>query len=205
MFCIHFCTLGTNCFSLDVFEARIQDFSSGGVQVNLTKKSSDVFFFFFFFLCFFFSSPQLLLLESNGYFRRKLSFFNVPEGVQHFPGGSNYCLFPIETHITCDFPGVVRTPCPPLWIRTCYPYIIIHILASPVLNSFMSSADFFKINFFEKFFQEYHKSVKQLGSRSGPTISTCWSAFNCANLAFMDFFWFGLIVYISVNNFLVML
>ena len=25
-------------------------------------------------------------------------------GVQFFPGGSN-CLFPIETHITCDFPG----------------------------------------------------------------------------------------------------
>ena len=32
--------------------------------------------------------------------------------------GSN-CLFPIETHISCDFPGGVRTPCPPLWIRTC--------------------------------------------------------------------------------------
>ena len=27
-------------------------------------------------------------------------------------GGSNFS-FPIETHITCDFPGVVRTPCPP--------------------------------------------------------------------------------------------
>ena len=41
-------------------------------------------------------------------------------GFQLFPGGSN-SLFPIETHITCDFPGggVVRTPCPPLWIRTC--------------------------------------------------------------------------------------
>ena len=47
--------------------------------------------------------------------------FKVPEGVQHFPGGggSNFfqggsnCLFPIETHITCDFPGGVRTPCPP--------------------------------------------------------------------------------------------
>ena len=28
---------------------------------------------------------------------------------------------------------------------------------------------FFKIIFFEKFFQEYHLSVKQIGSRSGPT------------------------------------
>ena len=27
-------------------------------------------------------------------------------------GGSNFS-FPIETHITCDFRGVVWTPCPP--------------------------------------------------------------------------------------------
>ena len=48
--------------------------------------------------------------------------YKVPEGVQHFPGGSSFFqgggsnfLFPIETHITCDFPGGggVRTPCPP--------------------------------------------------------------------------------------------
>ena len=31
---------------------------------------------------------------------------------------------------------------------------------------------FFKINFFEKFFQDYHQSIKQFGSRSGPTF---WS------------------------------
>ena len=36
-------------------------------------------------------------------------------GSNFFQGGSgSNCLFPIETHITCDFPGVVRTPCPPL-------------------------------------------------------------------------------------------
>ena len=28
---------------------------------------------------------------------------------------------------------------------------------------------FFKINVFKKFFEEYHQSVKQSGSRSGPT------------------------------------
>ena len=41
------------------------------------------------------------------------SFFKVSEGVQHFPGGGggggsnggSNCLFPIETHVTCDFPG----------------------------------------------------------------------------------------------------
>ena len=55
-------------------------------------------------------------------FRRKLSFFKVPEGVQHFPGGwegptfsrgGSHCLFPIETHITCDFPGGSGPPAPP--------------------------------------------------------------------------------------------
>ena len=36
-----------------------------------------------------------------------------------FSGGSNFyqgvsnCLFPIETHLICDFPEGVRTPCPP--------------------------------------------------------------------------------------------
>ena len=37
-------------------------------------------------------------------------------GVQLFPGGGgSNCLFLIETHITCDFPGGggVKTPCPP--------------------------------------------------------------------------------------------
>ena len=73
----------------------------------------------------FFFGPQLILQKSNGQFHRNLSYFKVPEGVQHFlGGGSNIfqggggggfnCLFPIETHITCDFPGWgVRTPCPP--------------------------------------------------------------------------------------------
>ena len=33
-----------------------------------------------------------------------------------------------------------------------------------IFHAFLSSADFFKINFFKKFFQEYHQSVKQFGS-----------------------------------------
>ena len=48
-------------------------------------------------------------------FQRGPTFFGGGGGggVQFFPGGSN-CLFPIETHITSDFPGGgVRTPCPP--------------------------------------------------------------------------------------------
>ena len=50
-------------------------------------------------------------------FKEIYNFFKVSEGVQHFPGGGwgptfsrgggggSNCLFPIETHITCDFPG----------------------------------------------------------------------------------------------------
>ena len=34
------------------------------------------------------------------------------------------------------------------------------------ISCVLSSVDFFKIIFFEKFFQEYHQSVKQFGSRS---------------------------------------
>ena len=42
----------------------------------------------------------------------------VLHSVPTFSKGSN-CLYPIETHITCDFPGR-SGPLTPLWIRTCY-------------------------------------------------------------------------------------
>ena len=48
----------------------------------------------------------------------------------------------------------------------------IHVVTlCPLRNfdAFLLSADFFSNNFFEKFFQEYHLSVKQIGSRSSPT------------------------------------
>ena len=87
----------------------------GGVQVSLTKKALTLFFF----------SPQLILQKSNGQFQRNLSFFKVPEGVQHFPGGGGGVqLFlggggPIgypfrNPYNLCDFPGGSRPPVPPL-------------------------------------------------------------------------------------------
>ena len=98
---------------VDLGHARIQEFSSGGGPGQSDKKRSDNVFFFF--------SPQLILQKSNSHFQRSLSFFKVPEGSNFFQGGSNFfqggggsnCLFPIETHITCDFPGRVWTPVPP--------------------------------------------------------------------------------------------
>ena len=37
---------------------------------------------------------------------------NFSRGSNFFQGVSN-CLFPIETHLICDFSEGVRTPCPP--------------------------------------------------------------------------------------------
>ena len=93
-------------------------FVRGGPGQSDKKSSDNVFFLFFFF--FFFFSPQLIFQKSNGQFQRNLSFSRFQRGSNIFQGGSNFfqgggsnSLFPIETHITCDFPGGVRTPCPP--------------------------------------------------------------------------------------------
>ena len=93
--------------------ARIQEFSSGGgggVQASLTKKDPTTFFFL-----------VVSLEKSNGQFQRNLSFSRFQRGSNIFQGGPTFtrggggsnCLFLIEIHITCDFPGGVRTPCPP--------------------------------------------------------------------------------------------
>ena len=56
---------------------------------------------------------------------------NIFEGASNFfQGGGSNCLFPIETHITCDFPGGGPDPLsPPL-----DPHLILlslpHVLAS---------------------------------------------------------------------------
>ena len=75
---------------------------------------------------FFFFSPQLIT-EVKWLISKKTIIFQGSRGgptfsmgVQLFQGGSN-CLFPIETHITCDFPGGggVQTPCPHLDPHLC--------------------------------------------------------------------------------------
>ena len=79
------------------------------------KRSSDNVFF----------SPQLILQKSNEISMKSMIFlgfrggptFSRVGGSNFFQGGGgSNCLFSIETHITCDFPGGgegVRTPCPP--------------------------------------------------------------------------------------------
>ena len=53
-------------------------------------------------------------------FQRGSNIFHGGGGSNFFQGGGSNCLFPIETHITCDFSGGgggggggVWTPCPP--------------------------------------------------------------------------------------------
>ena len=67
---------------------------------------------FFFLLLFFFFSPQLILQKSSGYFQKKTIICQGSSGVGIFSKGGvqlfaarSNCFFPIETHITCDFPG----------------------------------------------------------------------------------------------------
>ena len=69
--------------------------------------------------------------NENYHFSRFQRGSNIFQGGSNFFGGGGgggggggvqlFIVFPIETHITCHFPGGrgVRTPCPPLWIRTC--------------------------------------------------------------------------------------
>ena len=83
-----------------------------GVQVSLTRKALTTFYFFFFF---FFFSPQLILQKSNGQLQRNLSFFKVPEGVQHFLGGGGVqLLLPYRNPYNLWFSRGVRIAPPPL-------------------------------------------------------------------------------------------
>ena len=64
--------------------------------------------------------------------------------------------------------------------RTCGPSVLSHTLYHWTTAHFscffvVCICRFFKINFLEKFLQEYRQSVKQFASRLGPTF--CWAWF----------------------------
>ena len=93
-----------------------------GVRVNLTKKALTMFVFLVLSL---FYWSQMVNSEENYHFSRFQRGSNIFQGggANFFQGGGgSNCLYPIETHITCDFPGGGGGPDPlnPLWIRTCY-------------------------------------------------------------------------------------
>ena len=105
-----------------------RNFRQGGPDQSDKKALTTFsFFFFFFFFSPYFTEVKWSISKKFIIFQGSIGGPTLSRGgggggVQLFPGGSN-CLFPIETHITCDFPGAggvgVRTPCPPpLWIHT---------------------------------------------------------------------------------------
>ena len=83
-------------------------------QVSLTIKSSDSVFYVL---------SSAYLTEVKWSISRKSIIFQdsrggptFSRGIQLFPGGGGggfNCLFPIETHITCDFPRGGLDPYPP--------------------------------------------------------------------------------------------
>ena len=73
---------------------------------------------FFLVLSFFYSS-QMINFKEIYHFSRLQEWSNIFQGGPTISrGGGSNCLFPIETHITCDFPGGSGPTIPPLWIRT---------------------------------------------------------------------------------------
>ena len=105
-----------------LIHARIQDFSSGGggggVQVSLTKKALTTFFFLL--VLSLFSEVKWSISNKSIIFQGSRGGPTFSMRVQLFPGGGgggggggSNCLFPIETHMTCDFPGGSGPPVPP--------------------------------------------------------------------------------------------
>ena len=74
---------------------------------------------FFFFFLFFFLVLSLLYRNQIVNFKEIYHFLRFQRGSNIFQWGSNFfqggsnCLFPIETHISCDFPGGSGPPVPP--------------------------------------------------------------------------------------------
>ena len=92
----------------------------GGGDPGQSDKKKLLQRFFFFLVFSLFYRSQMVNYKEIYHFQGSRGGSNIFQGVQLFPGGGgSNCLFPIETHLTCDFPGAVRTPCPPLWIRNC--------------------------------------------------------------------------------------
>ena len=91
-----------------------------GVYVNLNKKALTTLFvccLLFFLVLSLFYSRQMVNFKEKYHFQGSGGGPNLSRGgggptFSREGGGSN-CVFPIETHITCDFPGGFQTPCPP--------------------------------------------------------------------------------------------
>ena len=97
-------------------DARIQEFSSGGGWggggwVGPGQSDKKALTTIFLVLSLFYRSQMVNFKEIYRFSRLQMGS-NFSRGSNFFQGVSNY-LFPIETHLICDFPEGARTPCPP--------------------------------------------------------------------------------------------
>ena len=90
--------------------SRIFRQGGGGGPGQSDKKKPDNGLFWFLSL---FYWSQMINFEENYHFARFQRGSNIFQGGPTFSRGSN-CLYPIETHITCDFPGGSGPPDRPL-------------------------------------------------------------------------------------------
>ena len=75
-------------------------------------------------------------------FKEIYHFSRFQKGSNFFQGWSN-CLFPIETHINCDFPGRGGGPDPPLWCLLLYliwSIMLVNICSRRFLDAFFPAA-----------------------------------------------------------------
>ena len=87
----------------------------GGVHVNLTKNNNSDSVVCLFLLFAFFLVLGLFYRSQMVNFKEKYHFSRFRRGSKFFPGGGGgegNCLLPIETQITCDFPGGSGPPGP---------------------------------------------------------------------------------------------
>ena len=85
-----------------------RNFRQGGPGQSDKKKALTTFLFLVLSL---FYRSQMVNFKEIYHFSRFQRGSTYSRGVQLFPGRSN-CLFPIETHITCDFSGGGRSGTP---------------------------------------------------------------------------------------------
>ena len=97
------------CADLGIF---VGGWGGGGWwSTSIGQKSSGnvvcLYFAFFLVLCLFYRSQMVIFKEKYHFsrFRRGSKFVRGGGGPIFSRGGGSNCLFPIETHITCDFPG----------------------------------------------------------------------------------------------------
>ena len=109
-----------------MIHARIQEFSSGGGRGSIwhIKKLWQRFFFHLFFSPQFNNRSPVITFKENYYLQRFQWGGTFARAGPTFYRGSN-CFYPIETHITCDFPGgpdrLPPSPLdPPMWFRASW-------------------------------------------------------------------------------------